>query len=71
MCISGVWQLNLWVDRRTVEIEALVAQEDPLGFDVLIGVDAIKALGRLSISKSGEVHFLRKQTCIHDRSSLH
>ena len=45
----------------TEEIEALVAQKDPLGFDVLMGVNVIKTLGGISITKSEEVHFLCKQ----------
>lgn len=40
---------------------ALEAQEDPFGFSVLIGGDAIKALGGVSILKLGEEHFFRNQ----------
>lgn len=61
MCISGVGLTDLRVDGRTAEIEALVVQEDPLRFHILIGVDTNKALGRVSILKSRELHFLCKQ----------
>ena len=36
-------------------MEVLVIMEDPLGFDLLLGVDTIKAFGGMSISNSGEV----------------
>lgn len=39
MYISGVRQIDLQVDRGSAEIEALVAQVDPLGFNILIGMD--------------------------------
>lgn len=54
-------------ERVYSKIEVLAAQEDPLRLDVLNGVDAIKTLGRVSISKSGEVHLFPK----HDNSTLH
>ena len=36
--------IDLQVNRRTIEIEALVVQNDPLGFNLLMGGDVIKAL---------------------------
>lgn len=67
-CFSNVGQIDLRVDGG--KAESLVVQEDPLGFDVLIDVNAIKALGGVSISKSGEAHFFRKQASAFAKAVL-
>ena len=58
---SGVGWIDLRVNGGSAEIEAMVVQEDPIEFDVLMGVDVIMTLGSISVTKSGEMHFLRKQ----------
>ena len=40
--------------RRAVVMEILVMMVDPLGFDLLMRIDATEALGKVSISKSGK-----------------
>lgn len=45
-------------------MDALVVLEDPLVFDLLIGIDTIKALGEMSISNSGEVWFTQKPVSV-------
>lgn len=60
MCISSVEQIDLQVDGGTGELEALVAQKNTLGFDILISMDAIKAQGEVSISKEWCTFFASK-----------
>ena len=39
------------------DIEALVIDKQLLGFDLLLGIDAIKELGSAYLTESGEAHF--------------
>ena len=41
----------------TVDIEALVVDKQLLGFDLLLGIDAIKELGGVYLMESGKAHF--------------
>ena len=43
--------------QKGVDIEALVVDRRLLGFDLLLGIDAIKELGGLYLTESGEAHF--------------
>lgn len=57
--------VNLCVGNgRAVVVDALVVLEDALGFDLLTTIDAIKALGGMSISLSEEVHFTQKSASV-------
>ena len=40
-----------------VDIEVLVVDKQPLGFDLLLGIDAIKLLGGIYLTESGEARF--------------
>ena len=40
-----------------VDIEALVVDEQLLGFDLLLGIDAIKELGGVYLTESGKARF--------------
>ena len=40
-----------------VDIEALVVDKQLLGFDLLLGIDAIKELGGVYLTESGEARF--------------
>lgn len=54
MQMCAVRSISLHVgNERAVVIDALVVQEDPLGFGLLTGIDVVKALGGMSISKPG------------------
>ena len=46
-----------------VKVIVLVTQRDILGFDLLFGYDAIKALGGVLITQAGTVHFLEAPVC--------
>lgn len=58
MCINSVEQIDHRVNGGTAKLEALVAQEVPIRFNILIDIDTIENLGGVSFSKSGKVHFL-------------
>lgn len=58
MQTCGVGSVSFRLENgHAVVIEVLVMVGDLLGFDLLMGIDAIKALGGVSILKSGEVQF--------------
>ena len=40
-----------------VDIEALVVDKQLLGFDILLGINAIKELSGVYLTESGEAHF--------------
>ena len=42
---------------RSARVDALMVHDRPLGFDLLLGFDAIKALGGVQITKNGTVLF--------------
>ena len=46
--------------RNSANIEALVALKKPLSFDLLLGYDAIRALGGVHITQAGAVQFQEK-----------
>ena len=46
-----------------VNIEALVVDKQLLGFDLLLGIDAIKELGGVYLTESGEVRFEGLNRC--------
>lgn len=48
----------VWLDisnRPSIDIEALIVDEEILGFDLLLGLDAIKQLAGMSMTSTGEV----------------
>ena len=47
----------------TVDIEALVVDKQLLGFDLLLGIGAIKELGGVYLTESGEAHFEGLNRC--------
>lgn len=56
MQLYGVMPISICVKNgRAVMMDALLVLEDHLGFDLLIGIDMIKAFGEMSISNSGMV----------------
>ena len=55
MC-HGVGSIVVRTDIGTsARLDALVVKEKPLGFDMLLGYDAIKSLGGVLINEIGEV----------------
>ena len=54
----GYGKIKVEVDRvPSVKIEALVVDKQLLGFDLLLGIDAIKLLGGVYLKESGEARF--------------
>ena len=54
----GYGKIKVEVDRvPAVEIEALVVDKQLLDFDLLLGIDAIKLLGGVYLTESGETRF--------------
>ena len=52
------------VDRvPVVEIEVLVVDKQLLGFDLQLGIDAIKLLGGVYLTESGEARFGGLNSC--------
>lgn len=49
---------------RAVVMEALVVLENPFEFDLIIGIDTDKTLSGMSISKSGDVRFIKEPVSI-------
>ena len=47
------------IDGKAIEMKGLVALEDPLGFDLLIGINVCR------ISKSGEVRFFDEPISVY------
>ena len=48
----------------TAEVDVLVMQEKPLGYDLLLGIDAIRAFGSVMITVAGGVTLGReKEVC--------
>ena len=54
---NGIGSICLWLWNG----RAVVMAVDPLGFNRLLGINAIDALGGVSISRSGEVQFPHEQ----------
>ena len=60
----GVGTVEIHTDSGvSAEMSVLVTQNDLLGFDLLLGYDAIKALGGVTIAQTGDVHFLEAPVC--------
>ena len=48
----------------TAEVDVLVMQEKPLGYDLLLGIDTIRAFGGVMITVAGGVtHGRGKEVC--------
>ena len=60
----GYGKIKLGLEQaRLVIIEVLVVDERLLGFDLLLGIDAIKDLGGMHLTKSGEARFRNPNRC--------
>ena len=52
----GVGTVTIYDEKsNTAEVDILVMQEKPLGYDLLLGIDAIRALGGVIITVAGGV----------------
>ena len=57
----GVGAVNICTRTgNSANVEALVALKKPLSFDLLLGYDAIRALGGVHITQTGAVQFQEK-----------
>ena len=61
---KGYGKIKLGLEQaRPVIVKVLVLGGWLLGFDLLLGIDAIKELGGVHLTKSGEVHFGNPKKC--------
>lgn len=58
-CGSGTIRIRA-ATGNTATIDVLVIRGKPLDFDLLFGIDAIKALGGIRITQSGSVKFVER-----------
>ena len=59
----GVSVVSISTDEgNSAKIDVLVARGKPLGFDLLLGIDAIKALGGIIAGPTGSVQLRDKRT---------
>ena len=49
---------------ESAKVNVLVTWKDILGFDLLLGYDTIKALGRVLVTQAGTVQFLEAPVCV-------
>lgn len=60
----GYGKIKLGVEQiQPVNVEVLVVDGQLLGFDLLLGIDAIKVLRGIHLTELGEVHFGNLNTC--------
>ena len=59
---AGTSDVSIAVSSCAVEVSALVVRERPLGFGVILGMDAIQALGGVTVRSPCEVRFACEET---------
>ena len=60
-CVVGVVSISM-DEHNSARIDVLVVHGKPLGFDLLLGVDAIKALGGVVVGPTGSVQLGDRRT---------
>ena len=51
-------------DGPPVAVQALVVDEELLGYDLLLGMDSIMQLGGITVNGTGNIRFSRREKCI-------